>query len=305
MKHEAGFTILELTVVIAIFLIVAVISIPSIVSLQKTPDLSTAAEEVIGGLRLAQNKTLAFEYSGQYGVYFDTASSPQQFIIFQGSSYATRVSAYDQVRPIPTTVEFSSVNVGASNQVVFDKLTGSTTNSGSVTLRLKSDPSQTLTVYVDSTGIVGYTALSTPTDTHTKDSRHVHFDYNRTIAIDANNNLNEALTCTFYKSDNTTVPVVIAAATSPLIGGQLDITCAATVDGVSQSVSIKTHHLNDGSYANKNQFSIHRDGRYNTKKVIITLSGDPGFLIQYSADGLTTNSSSTYISPAVSNSNWQ
>ncbi len=189
---------------------------------------------------------------------------------------------------------------------MFDKFTGAASKSGTISVRSKVDSSQSKTMYVTSSGVINFASAAPPDDNRVKDSRHVHVDYNRTISIDANNNINEAITCTFYKTDGTTVVVTIGAGTSPVISGQIDTVCSTLVDGVSQTVSIQTHHLNDGNYAKKNQFSIHRDRRYNNKRVKITLSGDSsGSLIDYSTDGLTTTSSSTYVSPSVSSSNWQ
>ncbi len=290
LKREsgAGFTLIEIIIVIAVLTVIGAIAITSFISFQKTPQLNNASEEIINILRIAQNKTLSSEGNSQYGVYFDITVSPQQYILFKGSSYPSRNASFDQVYLIPDITEFYAINTGGANEIVFDKLTGSTKNSGNVSLRLKDDNSQTKIIYIDNSGVIGFTVLSIPPDTRVKDSRHIDFDYSRVI-----DTATESITLTFNGNTIKTIPI-----NQYLSNGQFYWNGIVIVNSKNQTITIHTLRLNSPD----TRFSVFRDLRFNDASLTIKISGDnTGTLAEYSADGLTTSFSSIY----VNNFAWQ
>jgi len=300
--NNKGFTVIEVVIVIAILAVLMVIVLANFASQKKTIDLHATSQGVANALRNAQNKTVSSEGYSQYGVYFNSGTTPNQYVVFKGPTYASRDTSADIVTQLPSTFEFSSVSLGGGNEIDFTSLTSVTTQTGSIGIWLKADHTQTESVYINASGAVGFNVPVAPTDANrTKDSRHVHFDYNRTIVFDTSPNPCTGETINLYfdgaGSPQQTVPVC-----SNLANGQINWKGIVTVSGVAQTVQIATHHLNEAGYANKNQFSIHRDRRYNTKSLRITISGDnTGNLINYSADGSTTTYSSSNVSTMV----WQ
>ncbi len=284
-----GFSLIEIIIVIAVLAALGAIAIPSLMGLLKTPEINTASEEIMNTLRLAQNKTLSSEANSQYGVYFKTTTTPHQYILFKGSSYALRDTAYDQVYPVPAIIEFSAINISGGNEIVFDRLTGTTAESGNVSLRLKEDHSQVKNIYVDNSGTISPNPLSVPEDTRVKDSRHVDLNYSRSIDTS-----NENIVLTFNGNIVENVPIF-----QNLNAGQIDWQGTFTVNNTAQTIRIHTLRLNSPD----TQFSIFRDQRFNNASLTITLSGDnTGTLVEYSADGLTPNfQPSVY----VSNFAWQ
>lgn len=281
---KTGFSIVELVIVVAVLAVIAMISLPSFVALLKTPQLNNTSEEIINTLKTAQNRTLSSEGNSQYGVYFDTTTSPHQYVLFKGSSYASRISSFDKIYPIPSALEMYATNLaGGGNQVVFDRLTGSTANSGNVSLRFIDDVSQTKIIYIDNAGVVGYVALSTPSDSNrVKDSRHIDFNYNRTIATDTEN-----IILTFGGSAVQTIPM-----NQYLVNGQFYWSGTVSIGNANQTLTIHTLRLNNAD----TQFSIYRDMRFNTASLTIKLSGDSsGTVAEYSANGLTTTYPSIYV----------
>jgi len=286
---ERGFTLFEIIVVVAILSVISTIIIANFFVFQKKTDLDNGFQEAVAVLKLAQNTTLASENNSQYGVYFDTAVSPNQYILFKGTAYALRDVSFDKIYLLPQTVEFFEISLGSGSEVVFDKLTGTTGQSGSASLRLKSDTSQTKVFYISSSGAIGFQPLATPSDNNrVKDSRHLHFDYSRNI-----NTSNENITLIFNNNVEELIPI-----SAYLVSGQLDWQKTVNVNGSNQIVRVRTHRLNNPD----TQFSIHRDRRFNNTPLKIIISGDgSGSLVEYSADGLTTTYSSIY----VSNFGWQ
>ncbi len=284
-NFKSGFTIIELTVVIAIVSIVLSVVISNFSTVVNKSDLNSGFQEFANVVRLAQNKTLSSENISQFGVYLNTSVSPHKYILFKGATYASRDTSYDQAFSLPPSTEFYSINLSGGNEVVFSKLTGSALPSGNVSVRSKVDTSQVSTVYISASGTIGFTAPSTPSDSaRVKDSRHLHFDYSRNI-----NTATETITLNFNNGQTTqSFPINVY-----LSAGQLNWKGTINVGGSNQTVEIRTHSLNNPT----SQFSIHRDRRYNNKSLKVTISGDSsGHLANYSADGLTTDYSSIYVS---------
>ena len=289
-ESGAGFTLIEVVVVLIILTILISIPISSFYSTQKKSNLDNGTQEFVSALKLAQNRTLSSENNSQYGVYLDTLVYPHKYILFKGVSYATRDTAYDQIYYLSQSLEFFSINLNGANEIVFDKLTGATQQPGSVSLRLKANTSQNKTVYISSVGTISFnTPVTSLDDNRVKDSRRVQFDYSRFIDVNTENiGLN-------FNNGQVMQPIPIS---QYLATGQFDWSGSVSVGGTDQTIRIHTYRLNSPD----TQFSIHRDRRFNDKDFTITISGDgSGFLAQYSADGLTTNNTSIY----VSNFTWQ
>lgn len=278
----------EVVITVAIFGILSSIAVASFIFLQKNADLESNIREFSNILKFAQSRTLASESNNRYGVYVDTSVFPNKYTLFQGSNYVSRNSSFDQIYLLSQTTEFSGVNFNGGSEIIFDKLTGATSQPGNISIRLKTDASQIKTAYVSNSGIISLTPPAEATDSRIKDSRHIHFNYGRAIDINS-----EKITFIFDNSVIKEIPIG-----QNIIAGQFYWEGIIDVGGESQTVKIHTHRLNNPD----TQFSVHRDRRYNTKSLNITVLGDSsGNLAQYSADGLITNYSSIYVSEFI----WQ
>jgi prepilin-type N-terminal cleavage/methylation domain-containing protein len=259
-KNNSGFTLIELVIVIAIISVLIAIVIPNFFSFNKSSNLDNSVREFISVLKLAQNKTLSSENYDQYGVYLNTGISPNQYIIFKGTDYASRDTSFDQLYSLPEIIEFYNVNLSGGNQIIFDRLTGAS-NSGDISIRLKIDINQNKTVYISSSGTISFAPESNSLDeSRVKDSRHLQFNYNRNI-----DTATENIILTFDNSQTETIQIGLY-----LVGGELQWQGTVNIDGTDQVIEINTHRLNNPDTL----FSIHRDRRYNNKSLIITISGD-------------------------------
>lgn len=285
-----GFTLAELIVVIAVAVLLGGLALPAIRIAQKNSSLEDAAQSLIGVLRLAQSRTLGSEAASQYGVFFDTTTSPGQYVLFKGATYGTRDVGADEPHILPSDVEMSAVAI-PQNAVVFARVAGTALGAGSVTLRLLSNPNKQETVYVSSSGAIQRTSAFMPSDTERqKDSRHVHVEYTgRAIDTQA-----ERLRLVF---PSMTYEIVAA---DNMQGGQIFWEGDIIVDGENQTLQVQTHRMNDPVLGT--QFSITRDRSKNTKAVALEISGDAtGDLIRYDSQGQTTKGSSLYVSTPI----WQ
>ena len=295
-RQNAGFTLLELMVVLAIVAVVGAISISNFGLLQKKYSVDGSMQEFVGIISLAKSNTVSSEAISQYGIYINTATFPNAYVLFKGSSYDARDVSYDKTYVLPSTLQFADVSLQGGNEIVFDRLTGASGQSGNVTLRSIADNAQSKTMYISSAGTIGFLPIVAPSDaSRSKDSRHLHHDYSRSIDSAA-----ETLTLTIYNADDTISQLVPITFNTYLTACKFLWT--GTVDG--QTIEIATHGLTttDAACTTGTQFTIHRDRRYNTKKLKITMSGDDtGALAEYAADGLTVTHASSY----VANVAWQ
>lgn len=170
---KRGFTLVELIFVIAIIIILLLISLVVLFSEREKSYLGNNAQGVINVLRLARNKTIASEQAISYGVHFDKTSSPNRYILFKGQRGTSDDIIFELSRP----VKFKEINL-TSDDVIFSRVTGAATPAGNIKLGLISDPSQTITIYIDASGKIDFatTAPIPSPDPRVSDSRHVHFN---------------------------------------------------------------------------------------------------------------------------------
>ena len=281
-----GFTAIEILLVLAIFGLLLASSMIALGTLRGGSDLQAEARAFQRTLEFARNRPIASEGDARYGIYVDMSTNPHQYVLFQGNDYVSRQQSEDEVYRLLSTIEFGSVSFGGGPEVVFDRIQGTTSQSGNVVLRVKTDPTNIKTVYVESSGAIEIDSSVVPTDDdRQKDSRHVHIDYTgRTIDTGT-----EEILLDF---GTTLYPIAIQDYIS---GGQIMWEGTITVDGENQILKIQTHQLNGGVGSNETKFSIHRDRRFNTKALTIELSGDIGTLIQYDDAGVITPGTSAYV----------
>ena len=284
MFYKNGFTLIEILIVVGILGLLIAGAVPGFQYFQRQRDLGSSADGIMSALRLARSKTLASQNDSPWGVYFFTSPAPNGYVLFNGSSYAARTPSFDEEHLLPVSVAISQISLSIGQEVVFSRLSGNASSSGSVVLQLIKEPAKTKTVYVSSSGQAGLTAFSSPSDdSRIKDSRHIHFDYSRIISAPT-----EKITLVFGNPQITSQEINIA---ENMQDGQIYWSGEVAVGGDIQKLKIHTHRLSSSD----SQFCVDRDRRYNNKFLRIIISGDSsGSLIEYSAEGLTTQGGSIY-----------
>jgi len=289
-----GFTLVEIIITITVLAIIFALSAPVFRNLQANLDSVGEIREIIGSIRYAQSRTLASEGASQYGIYFSTSAPPQSYTLFKGESYVSRMSQYDIVRQLKKTI-ISAADLSGGSEVVFDRITGLTSQQGHISFYSADNPAETADLYISSSGQVSSSPFSTSTlaSGRLSDSRHVHFTYSRTIDIASSTSEN-----IYLKIGTTTQDINIS---SFLSGSNLYYNNPISVNGNIEQVVLQTLRLNDPDTL----FCVFRDGKQNDLQLDIDLSGDFGVtpnLISFGANGLTT---STGTSIFVGGPQWQ
>ena len=82
MKRNAGFTLVEVLVVLAVMAIMTVIAMPSLISFRKNAEFGEAARGIASALREARSRAVSRNL--EYRVFFNVANS--RYILQQGNS---------------------------------------------------------------------------------------------------------------------------------------------------------------------------------------------------------------------------
>lgn len=136
-QHRPGLTLLELMLSIALISILTVISIPVYQGFQVKNDLDLTTTQVAQTLRRAQVLSQAVDGGTNWGM----AIADGNIVLFKGTSYATRDTAYDEVTDLPGSLTASGVT-----EVVFSTLYGFPNTTGTLTLTSTTNDSRTITL---------------------------------------------------------------------------------------------------------------------------------------------------------------
>ena len=146
---KAGITLIELLVSTAVIIVVVVLVMSGFNSFRESAQLNEAHSAILSALRDARSRTLSGNKNIQYGVHFET----NQIVLFSGSSYSSGSSS-NEPYAIPSLARISSINLGGSSDVVFTRLTGSASVSGTVVIESISNTQKTKTVTILSSGSI-------------------------------------------------------------------------------------------------------------------------------------------------------
>src|SRR3989344_5087517 len=143
-----GFTLLEILISIAVISVVTVLIVSGFSSFRESARLNEAQSQILGILRDARNRTLSSEKNTQYGVHFENSRA----VLFLGSFYNSG-SASNEPYLFPPTTRISEIGFGGPVDVIFTRLSGSASASGTVTIESISNTSKIKTITIISSGI--------------------------------------------------------------------------------------------------------------------------------------------------------
>lgn len=146
-----GVTLIELLVAIAVLVTIAAIGVAVFSRLTGQTALDASVQQVLSVFEEARSRTLASENDQQFGVHVTISS----VVLFIGNTYSAEAST-NEVTTLVGRVSISDISMtGGATDVVFERLTGKANVTGTITLTLASDTSQTQVLTINSTGLVG------------------------------------------------------------------------------------------------------------------------------------------------------
>lgn len=146
---KSGITVIELLIVVAIFILIGAVMVGVFRGLQTDSNIAAATEIVISSLRQARSQTLASINDEQYGVYFASTS----VTVFVGDTYNPSDSE-NEISLLPRGTEISSINLGGSSEIIFSRLTGGSSASGTVVVSSLQNTSEFRTITINFVGLI-------------------------------------------------------------------------------------------------------------------------------------------------------
>ena len=123
--NKQGFTLIELLLVMVLLSMLVAVAVPVSLRFFKMQIVSDTSTELVDLLRTAQMFALTQRHNSAYGVKM----VENTFVLFEGESYAARVTAEDVSFPFPNTATVSGID-----EIVFNQGTGLTAFNGVITV---------------------------------------------------------------------------------------------------------------------------------------------------------------------------
>lgn len=144
---KKGFTLVEIVLVIGIIGILIVITAFSFSEFRKSRALIQSSDIVVSVLTEARSRTLASVDGSRYGVQVLSDKT----VLFPGDTYSAG-NTLNELYYFESPAALASISLAGGGQtILFDRLTGNTSNYGTITLQMNST-SRTITLL--SSGII-------------------------------------------------------------------------------------------------------------------------------------------------------
>ena len=148
--NTKGFGLVEVLIVASVIAILAAISYQTFFDTNRMQALEKDRDIVLSTLERARSLTLSSSGDRQYGVHIEN----NRVILFPGNNYdvSDPENAVESLNAL-VTIASSSIK-GGGNDIVFERLTGKTLQSGTIGVSLIADPSREYIIVVHDTGLV-------------------------------------------------------------------------------------------------------------------------------------------------------
>lgn len=137
-----GFTLFEILISLGILAVIVAAALPSLTNVYFGFQLTPERDNLIGVLRKAQSLAFTNQNQSPYGIYL----LENQYVVFKGSSYATRDPAFDEKFAKP-----SGITISGLSEIVFTPLSGVPDRTGAFDL---TNGRQTLSIQINEEGTI-------------------------------------------------------------------------------------------------------------------------------------------------------
>ena len=143
-REQSGFSLIEVVIVIALSGLVLGLGLLLSMDVYRGTTFRSTRSVVVSALTTARGRAMTNQYQSPHGVCY----SAPDIIIFRGSSFGT-ASDQERIRGNPA-VTFSTagnfLTCGTGTGVVFTQVSGTTTNTGTMTVSQPGHASETVSV---------------------------------------------------------------------------------------------------------------------------------------------------------------
>jgi Tfp pilus assembly protein FimT len=151
--NNKGITIIEILMVISTIVILTIIIVPNLSKFRNEQTLNNTVSDIVSLLNKARNDTISSLNSNNYSVHFESG----RVVYFNGSVFnngdgTNSSTTLDSSVTIPSS---GGINLnGGGSDVIFTRISGDTSNYGTIIVRLTSDGTRQKTITINKTGSV-------------------------------------------------------------------------------------------------------------------------------------------------------
>lgn len=127
-SRSRGFTIFEVIIVIGVGIVLVLMTLPVSVRFYQLSIADETTNDIVSAFRRAESSAMLGKYDRAFGVKFLSG----QYVLFQGTSYLSRIPTEDQIFVLPS----GSVLSGLPDEIMFTKQTGVPSATGTLTVRV-------------------------------------------------------------------------------------------------------------------------------------------------------------------------
>lgn len=140
---------MEFMVVIAISALLVFLTIGIFSSFRDTQVLQGETSQALSIINKAQSYTLNSRGDSEYGVRVNA----DQLILFKGLAFSSSSPSNEAYVLHPAVLISNTALAGGGSDIIFNRLTGDTSNNGSFRVSLKSDGTQKNTIFISQVGV--------------------------------------------------------------------------------------------------------------------------------------------------------
>lgn len=128
-KKNAGFSLLELMIVLSIVIIISSIGAGFYMNYGKSVEISSATNTLVFNLKQAQSKAMIGEGGFKWGMHFVNTTADYYEIFSTPTDYSDGAKAIISTIYLGSSAEFSDPASSSSKDIIFNKISGSTSAS--------------------------------------------------------------------------------------------------------------------------------------------------------------------------------
>ncbi len=151
--YNKGITVLEILMVITIMIILIATVMPNLSKFKNERILNNTAGDVVAILNKARSDTISSYNSNNYGIHVESS----RVVYFSGPTFNNNDSSNIVVSLDPNVniPAIGGINLSdGTSDILFTRLTGDTTNYGTIIISLTSDATQQKIITISKTGSV-------------------------------------------------------------------------------------------------------------------------------------------------------
>ena len=143
--RKQAFTLIEVVITVSLFAMLAGIGFPLYRQSHGAALLNESATRIAQELRTARAQSTSGLNNSKHGVYFESnANDKDRMVLYEGESYALRSSTLDRVTVFESILSVSTSLI--NGEVVYDKISGTPSAVGTITLSHSILGSRTISI---------------------------------------------------------------------------------------------------------------------------------------------------------------